>query len=157
MDADQREDLRAAGVFDATARSIVEQFASHFESLFRHAFSTRVPEAESLIPAGGNPFQRAEFVESAMRADVGIDLPRELGVDTWERICLTIAKRHVLIHNGGIVDAKFLKTVSISQYEIGERLMITRQDADAALTDLERLVSILRMHGRSSATRSEPK
>ncbi len=157
MDADQREDLRAAGVFDATARSIVEQFASHFESLFRRAFSTRVPEAESLIPAGGNPFQRAEFVESAMRADVGIDLPRELGVDTWERICLTIAKRHVLIHNGGIVDAKFLKTVSISQYEIGERLMITRQDADAALTDLERLVSILRMRGRSSATRSEPK
>ena len=146
-DADQREDLRAAGVFDATARSIVEQFTSHFESLCRHAFTTRVPDAELLIPAAGNPFQRAEFVESAMREHVGIDLPRELGVDAWARIKLTIAKRHVLIHNGGIVDEKFLKAVPNAPRKVGGRLVIKRTDAEAALNDLELLTSVLERRG----------
>lgn len=78
-----------------------------------------------------------------MREHVGIDLPRELGIDAWARIKLTIAKRHVLVHNGGIVDEKFLETVPNAPHEIGERLVIKRQHADTALGDLERLASIL--------------
>jgi hypothetical protein len=53
------------------------------------------------------------------------------------------ARRHVPTHCDGIVEAKFLAVVPNSGLQVGQRLVISRQDAERALDDVESVVQTL--------------
>ena len=58
--------------------------------------------------------------------------------------CCASAMRHVLTHNGGVVDVKFLEQVPDWPQAMGQRLHVSEKDASEFLLILRELASVLR-------------
>lgn len=140
---DERETLRAAGVFERFAVDAIESTVSLFEIFAREQFSRRVPDAQQHTKGKGNVFQRLDDTSALFAEHADVDLIELAGVEHWQRLKRTFARRHVLTHNGGIVDEKFLNQVPDSRLQLGQRLVVRRADAAQALDDLEAVVRAL--------------
>jgi hypothetical protein len=140
---DERETLRAAGVFERFAVDAIEAVVSLFEIFAREQFSQRVADAQQHTKGKGNLFQRLDDTAALFAEHTDVDLVELAGDERWQRLKRTFARRHVLTHNGGIVDEKFLNQVPDSGLKVGQRLVIRRTDAAQALDDLEAVVHAL--------------
>jgi uncharacterized Zn finger protein (UPF0148 family) len=143
LDAEQREKLRSAGVFERFAVDAIESVASLFEMFAREQFERRVDDAEALVRGKGNVFQRLDDTAELFKEHADIDLVALAGEARWQRLREAFARRHVLIHRGGMVDERFLASVPNSGLQLGQRLVIRRRDGEAALDDLHALVAAI--------------
>ena len=137
---DERETLRAAGVFERFAVDAIQSTASLFEMFAREQFTRRVADAETRTAGKGNIFQRLDDTAQLFADHAGIDVVELAGGERWSRLKRAFARRHVLTHNGGIVDQKFLDRAPDSSLRLGQRLVVRRADAVQALDDLQALV-----------------
>lgn len=140
---DERETLRAAGVFERFAVDAIESTVSLFEMFARDQFTRRVPDAATHTAGKGNIFQRLDDTTELYVEHAGIDVVELAGAERWERLKRAFGRRHVLTHNGGIVDQKFLDRVPDSGLKLGQRLVIHRADAARALDDVEAVVRVI--------------
>lgn len=140
LEAEQREALRATGVFERFAVDAIESVVSLFEMFAREQFDHRVIDGTQHTRGRGNVFQRLDDTASLFSAHAGLDLIALAGDERWQRLKRAFARRHVLTHNGGIVDARCLAQLSEAGLKIGERLVVRRRDGQEALEDLEALV-----------------
>jgi hypothetical protein len=140
VDADERETLRAAGVFERFAVDVLKSVASVFETFAREQFRQRVPNADQLTRHSGNVFQRLDPTAALFAEHAGVDLIAIAGEDRWQDLKVAFARRHVLTHCDAIADERFLAQVPSSPLKVGQRLVIRRADAEAALDDLDALV-----------------
>lgn len=108
LPAEERDAARAAGVFDRLAANTLKNVVTIFEVFAREQFNTRATSPPALK---GNVFQRLDDTAQLFAAHCGIDLPTTAGLDVWRRLEEDFARRHVLIHCDGIVDAKFTRAV----------------------------------------------
>ncbi len=142
LPANERDAARAVGVFDRLAADTLKNVVTIFEVFAREQFNTRATSPPALK---GNVFQRLDDTAQLFLAHCGIDVPTTAGLDIWRRLKEDFARRHVLIHCDGIVDAKFMAAVPRSTLQVGQRLVIRRADADRALDDTETVVRKLSM------------
>jgi len=140
FETDEREKLRAAGVFERFAVDALGSVVSLFELFAREQFALRVPNAESLTQSRGNIFQRLDDSAALFAEHAALDLVGLAGTERWTRLKRAFAQRHVLQHRGGIVDERFLDQVPDSGLRVGQRLVVRRQDAAQAVDDLDALV-----------------
>lgn len=140
---DERETLRAAGVFERFAVDGIESTVSLFEMFARDQFARRVVDADEHTKTKGNIFQRLDDTGNLFEEHAGIEVVALVGADRWQRLKGAFARRHVLTHNGGIVDAKFLSQAPDADLRLGQRLVVQRNDAAQALDDLEAVVRAL--------------
>jgi sarcosine oxidase delta subunit len=140
---DERETLRAAGVFERCAVDAIESVVSLFEIFGREQFAQRVPDTQQRTKGKGNIFQRLDDTAALFAEHGDVDLVELAGHERWQRLKRTFARRHVLTHNGGIVDEKFLTQVPDSGLRLGQRLVVRRADAAQALDDLQAVVHAL--------------
>lgn len=143
LGSEEREHVRALGVFERLAVDAIESVVGLFEMFARDQFSRRVVDAEQYTRGKGNVFQRLDDAVTLFTEHADLDLIELAGADRWRRLEYAFAQRHVLTHNGGIVDAKFLAQVPDSRLQLGRRLIVTRKDAQQALDDLEAVVSAI--------------
>jgi sarcosine oxidase delta subunit len=143
LDAERREQLRATGVFERFAVDATESVVGLFEVFVREQFYARASSPEAAVRGKGNVFQRLGDTAQLFADHTGIDLRALAGPDRWERLQRAFARRHVLVHRGGIVDQRFLDQVPNSGLAVGQRLVIHRADADEAMSDLEAVVHAL--------------
>lgn len=78
-----------------------------------------------------------EYLKNKLHIPIDF-LPEEKDELSWCK-----AKRNILVHNQGKVDAKFLKMNTVGKYSIGESIIITELDWDDARYLLERIVLAL--------------
>lgn len=143
MGEDERETLRAAGVFERFAVDAIESVVSLFELFARDQFAARVANADERTAKKGNIFQRLDDVADLFADHAGIDLKGLAGADRWSRLQRAFAQRHVLLHKGGIIDEKFLSQVPDTTLKLGQRLFVRRVDGEAARDDLDVVVRAL--------------
>ncbi|MFZ0977020.1 MAG: hypothetical protein WAN22_32685 [Solirubrobacteraceae bacterium] len=137
---DERETLRAAGVFERFAVDAIESTVSLFEMFAREQFARRVADTGTHTSGKGNVFQRLDDTAELFSEQAGLDLVVLTGAERWERVKRAFARRHVLTHNGGVVDQRFLNRVPDSGLKLGQRLVVRRDDAVQALDDLAAVV-----------------
>ena len=70
-----------------------------------------------------------------------MDLEAAVGAQVWAALLQAAAIRHVLTHNAGVIDAKFLTRVTDWPQRVGERLQVRRADADRFLDVLEQFAA----------------
>jgi hypothetical protein len=143
LDTEERETLRAAGVFERAAVDAIESVVGLFEVFAREQFALRVTNADQLTAGKGNVFQRLNDVEALFSQHASVDVADLASAERWTRLKVIFAKRHLLTHQQGIVDQKFLNAVADSGYKVGQRIVVTRSDAALALADLRALVNAL--------------
>jgi hypothetical protein len=136
-----REEARAAGVIDVAAADALENVVSLFEQFCRESFVVAVANADVVLKKERpNVFQNLDDAERLFRAHAGRAIRGAVDAGKWDRLKVAFAKRHVLAHRGGIVDQRFLDQVSTSRLVVGQRLVIGRSEAAAAMDDLEALL-----------------
>ena len=106
----------------------------------REQFARRVADTGTHTSGKGNVFQRLDDTAELFSEQAGLDLVVLTGAERWERVKRAFARRHVLTHNGGVVDQRFLNRVPDSGLKLGQRLVVRRDDAVQALDDLAAVV-----------------
>ena len=139
----EAEAARDAGVFEGMAANTLKNIVTLFEVFARDQFNARASNPAAAVKNKGNVFQRLDDTAQVFNDHCAIDLPAAAGAPVWQRLREDFARRHVLTHCDGIVDAKFLAVVSNSGLQAGQRLVISRQDAERALDDVENVVRAL--------------
>ena len=124
----------------ASPPTTVKNIVGLFEVFARSQFEARAANPAAAVKSKGNVFQRLDDTNQLFSDHCSIDIPATVGHDVWQRLREDFGRRHVLTHCGGIVDDKFLAAVSNSGLVVGQRLMITRADADRALDDVEHVI-----------------
>lgn len=137
------EEARAAGVIDGLAADTIKNVVTLFEQLCRETFAALVPPAFDVLKKQkerSNVFQNLDDAARLFASHTSLSLHALVNAATWERLRVAFAKRHVLTHANGIVDQRFLDQVPHSPLKVGQRLVITRREAQQALDDLQTLV-----------------
>jgi hypothetical protein len=141
LPGDLREQARAEGIFDRAAADAVKEVVALFEVFARDQFSARVPEAEAIVrEKGRGVFQRLDDADSLFLAHADGALSAHFDAAMWTRLQILFQQRHVLVHLQGIVDEQFLERVPTARQRVGQRLVLTRSDAEQALDALEAVV-----------------
>jgi len=78
------------------------RFVRHGSSLFPHFYSDTK-----------NDFLNIGKANKSYKDDLGINLKEKLGDDTFKKLNILMQKRHVIVHNLGIVDITFLSQSGI--------------------------------------------
>jgi hypothetical protein len=138
---DLREQARADGVFDKTAADAVKEVVTLFEVFARDQFGARVPGHEEIVThRGRGVFQRLDDVEALFTEHVGAPISAHVPEAVWSRLKIVFQQRHVLAHRRGIVDEQYVQRVPHARQQVGQRLVLSRRDAEQALDALEAVV-----------------
>jgi hypothetical protein len=138
---DLREQARAEGVFDRAAADAVKEVVTLFEVFARDQFAGRVQNHEDIVrKAGRGVFQRLTDADRLFTDHAGFSLAGAASTSTWDRLLVVFQQRHVLVHRQGIVDQDYRDRVSGARERVGQRLVISRREAEQALDALEAVV-----------------
>jgi hypothetical protein len=138
LPAEALRPLRESGVLDRTYADTIENVVGTVETLAEQTFHELVPNADALLRGRGKIFQRLNDFADLYRDHLQRDIRLDLG-DSWADLEAVWAARHILTHNDGIVDHKYLASVSSSSLREGQRLRVDDHFARRALDIAERL------------------
>jgi hypothetical protein len=131
--------LREQGVLDRQYVDTVENVVGVVESLASAVFADRVSNAAGLTKGKGNVFQRLDDLAELFRTHLSKDLPSQMG-SRWAELQRTWAGRHVHVHNDGVVDDRYLRSMPVTALKRGQRLTVTEEDARRAIENANVLV-----------------
>lgn len=134
-----KRELAESGVLAANFENTIKDGFGALETFLRARFEASAPEVS--LQGKGNVFQRLGDAAELYREHLAVDLPALLGADGWEHLNQVAAMRHVLVHNAGIVDDKFLERLPGWPQRTGQRLQIKKSDANGFVTLLERVAA----------------
>jgi hypothetical protein len=139
LDAQRRRDLVEAGVVTSIYESTFKDGFGALETYLKDRFQQ---EAKSVAkPPATTTFQRLLDTNELYQQHLGVDLEAAVGAQVWAALLQAAAIRHVLTHNAGVIDAKFLTRVTGWPQRVGERLQVRRADADRFLDVLEQFAA----------------
>ncbi len=129
LDARSQEKLRENALED-----VVSFWEGYLKALYRYAIRRRyVPEQAAQMEMHiGTTFQRLMGATERFAKDLGIDLLAELAPDDIEVLTRVFNKRHVLTHNLGLADEKFLAHTHLEE-QVGQEIDVTREETLHAL------------------------
>jgi hypothetical protein len=141
LDPRTRRDLMEGGVVSATYESTVKDGFGALETYLKDRFQENAKNVTK--PPATTTFQRLQDANELYKQHLGVDLEAAVGPQVWAALLQAAAIRHVLTHNAGVIDTKFLTRVSSWPQRQGERLQVRRADADRFLDALEQFASVL--------------
>jgi len=98
---------------------------------------------EGLYEAYGKPpinaFQRIEEGSNLWRGALGAGYEKWLSSSELDDIKIHYQKRHLLAHQEGIVDVRYVKNSGDACYKVGQRLVISASDVESLVTLLRKL------------------
>lgn len=86
-----------------------------------------------------NDFQIVEKGSSVFHSICGFDYAHWLSDDELTRMNIYFQRRHLLEHNGGIVDQKYVEKSGDLSYTVGQRLIIKNSDVLDLITIVQKL------------------
>ncbi len=111
----------------------LEDIVSLFEAFLKYIYRYSVKrsfignEAESKISKIGINFQRLEKAENLCREDLKLNLFELININDKRFIQEQFLKRHVLTHNLGLIDEKYLKKVNVFERQ-GSEIELKKED-----------------------------
>lgn len=139
LPADHKNALADSGVFTATYESTLKDGFSALEAYLKRRFAADAPTVS--LNGKGAVFQRLDDASDLYRDHLGVDLPALVGPDGWTHLGRVAAIRHLLVHNAGVVDSKFLDRLADWPQQVGQRVHVSEHDARRFLEVLEDLAT----------------
>ena len=127
LPADHKRTLADGGVLSATYESTLKDGFGALETYLKGRFTTDAPTVS--LNGKGAVFQRLDDAADLYRDHLGVDLPALVGPDAWKHLTRVAAIRHVLVHNAGIVDSKFLNRLPDWPQRVGQKVNVSEHDA----------------------------
>jgi hypothetical protein len=128
-----------SGVLTATLESTIKDGFTALETYLKNRFEREATNVTK--PPSTTTFQRLEDTNDLYVAHVGVDLRQKAGKGVWEQLGHAASIRHLLTHNSGVIDYKFLAREPNWPQVFGERIQVRRSDVDSFLDALERFAA----------------
>ena len=135
-------ELREQGVCDRARADAIKNLVGIVETLAEAVFRSSVGAADNVLRGKGNIFQRLDDMADLFSDNGLTDLRGQLCED-WPDLQSAWAVRHVLIHNDGIVDAKYLAADPTTTLRPGQRVRVNEVRVRQAIADVTKLCSVL--------------
>ena len=135
----------------AIIRKALAADAAGNTSALRHAYGDLVSAVEifcrtkvSASP-GAKPlnFQRLDDISILATERTGKPLEALLSLQQYEALTIVYQKRHVNTHNGGVIDARYVKILPGSAAQLGQRVQLSLEEFDAAVAAVKVLFGAL--------------
>lgn len=123
---------------------VVTLYEAFAKSIFRHEIRRKFQDekATQLLKKVGSSFQRIGASEQLFQNYLNISLFSEVSVEEREFLANQFLKRHVITHNLGLVDKKYLAKAKLYERE-GKELNVTGSDVKAALQIAIRIIKMI--------------
>jgi len=121
-------------LLENTLEDVVSFWEGYLKALYRHTVRRRYDreQAAQLERQIGTTFQRLRGATERFAKDLSIDLLADVAPDDIELLTRVFNKRHVLTHNLGLADEKFLAQTHQEQ-QVGQDIEVTREETLHAL------------------------
>lgn len=124
---DAKRGLAEGGALSATYENTIKDGLGALETYLKRRFTGEAPGVP--LKGKGNIFQRLDGAADLYRSHLGVDLVVLVGVAGWQELLRVAALRHVLVHNAGIVDDRFLAQLPDWPQRPGQRIQVRRDTA----------------------------
>lgn len=113
---------------------VVSFWEGYLKALYIQAIRRRYDPQAAANKEGhiGTTFQRIQGACERFSKDLGIDLLQPVGQADQTLLARAFNKRHVLTHNLGLVDDKFLAQTHAAQ-QVGQEIEVSREETSQAL------------------------
>lgn len=113
---------------------VVSFWEGYLKALYRQAVRRRYDpqKAAQLEQHIGTTFQRLSGATDCFMNDLSIDILADVALDDIELLSRVFNKRHVLTHNLGLADERFLTQTHVAQ-QVGQEIEVTREETLRAL------------------------
>lgn len=118
------------GLLESSLGDIVSAFQKFAECVFK---------TKSSVSVKVNDFQIVEKGSNLFADAVGKGYDEWLSSKELQQMNLLFQKRHILEHNGGIVDERYLKQSGDTSYVLGQHLVVRKEDAMDLLNIIKKL------------------
>ena len=86
-----------------------------------------------------NTFQNLEQGNKCWKKAIGTGYENWLSINELQSLVILFQKRHLLAHNEGIVDDRYVRESKDNTYKVGQRIVITVSDIDDMVVLIEKL------------------
>jgi DNA-directed RNA polymerase subunit RPC12/RpoP len=120
---------------------VVSLFEGFHKSLYSRAVKERGSreEAEEKITSIKTNFQRLSGAEAYFRKDLGVEIFSPLSSKEMEFLEVFFLKRHVITHNLGLVDQKYLEKAKSMEGQ-GRELEVSKADIEKGLELVDKVI-----------------
>ncbi len=136
-----KRELAEGGVLGTNYENTIKDGFGALETFLKARFEANARDIS--LQGKGNVFQRLGDAADLYREHLGVDLPALVGTGDWEHLIQMAAMRHVLVHNAGIVDSRFLDRLPDWPQQTGQRIQIKQSDATKFVALLDRVAAVL--------------
>jgi hypothetical protein len=142
------EQLRQLALPNRLVEKALDMAVTAFESFCKAKFlepiaRKRLITAEQLQKKLGAVFQNLERGSDLIRDEFGPAYDNFLSPKELKYLFTAFQKRHVLIHNAGVIDEKYCSLMGEANSKVGQRIVISKSDVSSASSILEILVQQL--------------
>jgi len=131
--------LDEAGITTITYESTIKDGLTALETYLKNHFNA---EAQGVDKTPHSTiFQRLDETNELYKRYLGLDLAAASGAEVWAGLRRAAAIRHLLTHNVGIIDQKFLLRIPEWPQAPGQRLNVNRTEVESFLQSIHVFVS----------------
>lgn len=141
-DAEILHKVSQAGILEKLVERSLDMLVTAFETYCKSVYIELVKKKDLTVDMVyvqkkvKNVFQNLRRGNNLFVHDIGINFLQHLAEEELEFVLKSFQKRHVFLHNSGIIDAKYVKVTGEDRNLIGKKLTIRRDE-------IERLTNIL--------------
>jgi hypothetical protein len=139
-------ELEESGIFDTIVEDALDKTVTAFETYCKNKYAEKMVKLhpgsshQSWLERAGTRFQNLDKAEKLLKEDLGYCIYARLPESDKKIIHKGFQTRHVLVHNSGIVDERYIKETGEGTSLIGTRVRVGKEDVEQLAAALTRLV-----------------
>ncbi len=135
------KDLSSKLIEDA-CENVVTAFETFFKEVYIHS---KNKAADPKMILHRNTFQSLDKTKDMFTSQFNLNIFKNLSRDEIDELYLLFNKRHVLTHNLGIIDQKFLDNTGLKQDILHHRVDISKQEITSVTSTLKKIAGDIKV------------
>jgi len=128
-----------------TVENACEDAVTVFETFCKRVYELNNHNAVNpALVLQGNPFQSLDRAKEVFFSQFNFDIFHGLTADEIDKLYLLFNKRHILTHNLGIIDQRFLVNTGLRQDILNHKVEISKQEVITSLSTLSKISEAIR-------------
>ena len=138
--------LKEVGMIEKLKEKSLDMIVTAFETFCKTNYIEKMKQLDPSIDSNaeqkriGNSFQNIFKGDKLMKSNLKFDMLNGLSKDEIELLNLKFNKRHVLIHNSGIIDDRYLQNTNQDEKLLSRRVTLNKRKLEAMISLLEKIV-----------------
>jgi len=139
-------ELHEDGVFDVLTEKMLDKTVTAFETYCKNKYAAKMVELhptsslQDWLKRASNKFQNLDRAEQLLQRDLEYSIKVCLSETDRRIISKAFQKRHVLIHNSGIIDQKYVEVTGEDISLIGTKVQVRKIEVEELISSLTKLV-----------------